>query len=797
VPRITAVLGFGLWISVCRLLPGATPGEQAPEPPALHVQIDRLLERAAIGPLAPLCSDAEFLRRIHLDLTGGVPSADEVTAFLEDPAQDKRRLLVDRLLESSDFIRHMAVELDVVLLERRTDTLVAVGDWEQYLIDFLAADRPLDQLYQELLFYESDPTAVAPPAKFLLSRSAEPNAVTRDVGRLAFGKDLQCAQCHNHPLIADYLQDDYYGLYAFWHRTSLVTDPKSKASWITELAEGETRFESVFTGDGREAALPRPPLGQLLVDEPALLKTEAYLVQPSANQAGRPRHSRRQLLAEQLPDNLQFRRNVANRLWQKMFGRGLVHPLDLHHADNPPVNPQVLSLLADALAANQFQLRPMLRQLALTRAYQRSSSEPDPDCLNFQDIAARKVQLQADQARLSRAVVAAQDRLQAPQETYNRLLLQQEQVAAELPVLLKAANEAHDKWFTSQTVRDQQQSSRDQIATELAAVRAAAQACSHAVSVSSEDSSDKSDHSLLNISRQLEVKANQLAMRLTAAESALKTTLDSLATLSADFERAQTALAETDARQVQPDDLALVEQEYLAGRTELEQAIFEQRGVAASIELCELVAQFDAVREHDPAQADSLWRSLLEQWSHRQQIAAVRALSAEQLWVAMLQATGNWSPQVQAALSKLQTAPPQQLTQASADRRSQVEQRLLQSALLDQIRGSLKKFVDLFAGSPGEDFQATVNQALFVSNSTVIDELLKPREDNLSQRLLQVSNTEQWIDQLYLAILSRPATEEERQEIIELRGDDGINSEAFVREVQWALLSSAEFRFNH
>jgi hypothetical protein len=791
VPRITAALVFGLWISACTTLTGAAPGEHAPAPLALHAQIDTLLERAAIGPLAPPCADAEFLRRIHLDLTGGVPSAGEVTAFLEDPALDKRGKLIDRLMESNDFIRHMAIELDVVLLERRTDTLVAVGDWERYLIDFLAADRPLDQLYQELLFYESDPTAVAPPAKFLLSRSAEPNAVTRDVGRLAFGKDLQCAQCHNHPLIADYLQDDYYGLYAFWHRTSLVTDPKSKASWITEQAEGETSFESVFTGDGREAALPRPPLGQVLVDEPALLKTEAYLVEPSANQAGRPHYSRRQSLAQQLPDNAQFRRNVANRLWQKMFGRGLVHPLDLHHTDNPPVNPQVLNLLADALAAHSFQLRPMLRQLALTRAYQRSSSEPDPACLNFQDIAARKVLLQAEQTRVSQALAAAKERVQAPQETYTRLLRQQEQVAAELPKLLKAANEAQDKLIKSQSVRDQHQSTRDQIAAEFDAVRAAANACGRAARVATEDTS------LLKISRELEAKANQLAMRLTAAESALKTALDSFATVSADFVGAQAALTEADARQLQPEDITLAERDYLAARTELEQANYEQRGLANSIELCELVAQFEAVREHDVAQADSLWRSLLEQWTQRQQIAAVRPLSAEQLWVAMLQATGNWSPQVQAALSKLQSAPPQQLTQASADQRRQVEQLLLQSALLDQIRGSLKQFVGLFAGTPGEDFQATVNQALFVSNSTVIDELLKPREDNLSQQLLQVTDAEQWIDHLYLAILSRPATEQERHEIVGLRGDGGEPAEAFVREVQWALLSSAEFRFNH
>src|SRR5207244_10957081 len=94
-----------------------------------------------------------------------------------------------------------------------------------------------------------------------LDRDAEPNAVTRDIGRLAFGMDLQCCQCHDHPLIDDYYQNDYYGLFAFVHRTGLFTDPKSKAIQLTEKAEGEASFKSVFTGAGSDRAVPRLPKG--------------------------------------------------------------------------------------------------------------------------------------------------------------------------------------------------------------------------------------------------------------------------------------------------------------------------------------------------------------------------------------------------------------------------------------------------------------------------------------------------------------------------------------------------------
>ncbi len=150
------------------------------------------------------------------------------------------------------------------------------------------------------------------------------------------------------------------------------------------------------------------------------------------------------------------------------------------------------------------------------------------------------------------------------------------------------------------------------------------------------------------------------------------------------------------------------------------------------------------MRSLDAAQADGLWRSLLEQWTNRQQIGAMKPLSAEQLYVAMMQVTGNWSPQVQAARSKLQANPPPRLKDVSPDQRNHMEQLELQAAVLEQVRGSMKQFVGLFGGAPGEAFQATVNQALFVSNSSVIDALLKPREDNLTQKLLQLSDAGHW-----------------------------------------------------
>ncbi len=164
----------------------------------LHDRIDAFVEQEAIGALAPLCSDADFLRRVHLDLSGTIPTVEQVRHFLDDSSPQKRQTVIDQLILSEDFSRHMAVVFDVMLLERRSDKAISVREWERYLIDSIASNKPLDQLFQELIYCEDDQGTARTPTKFILNRDAEPNAVTRDVGRIAFGMDLQCAQCHNH-----------------------------------------------------------------------------------------------------------------------------------------------------------------------------------------------------------------------------------------------------------------------------------------------------------------------------------------------------------------------------------------------------------------------------------------------------------------------------------------------------------------------------------------------------------------------------------------------------------------------
>jgi hypothetical protein len=270
---------------------------------------------------------------------------------------------------------------DSLLTERRVATInsydVAAPAWQAYLAGAFAENRPWDRIVRELLSSDGSEGPIAAGAKFFLVRDVAPHQLTRDVGRLFLGIDLQCAQCHDDPRFDDYRQADYYGIYAFLQRTMSFRDTEKNVSLIGETAKGQATFTSVFTAKAGETQ-PRLPGGEMLPDPPAE-KDKLYLVEPGPKTRGVPAYSRRLLLAERLPraDTPGFARNIANRMWAIMLGRGLIHPLDLTHAGNRPSHPELLGELEQFLVAQAFDMRALLREIALSQTYQRSSEQPE------------------------------------------------------------------------------------------------------------------------------------------------------------------------------------------------------------------------------------------------------------------------------------------------------------------------------------------------------------------------------------------------------------------------------------
>lgn len=379
--RATCLAGWLLCLAAGGLSQLAKAQENAP---SLHQQIDELVDkRLAELKIVPatVSSDAEFLRRVSLDLTGVIPTAKQARAFLENSAPDKRQRLIDELLASPDYAIHMARVFDVLLIERRIPTItsydVVAPKWRAYLTEAFAENRPWDQMVRDILSSDGTDERNAAGVKFFLVRDVAPHQLTRDVGRLFLGVDLQCAQCHDDPRIESYRQADYFGIYAFLQRVTAFRDNDKNVSLVGETAAGKATFVSVFTAKSGETN-PRLPGGEMVPD-PDVEKDKEYVVKPGPKERGVPTYSRRLKLAELLPraETQGFSRNIVNRLWAMLMGRGLVHPLDLHHAANPPSHPELLEGLELWFVEHKYDLKALLREMMLSQTYQRSSVLPE------------------------------------------------------------------------------------------------------------------------------------------------------------------------------------------------------------------------------------------------------------------------------------------------------------------------------------------------------------------------------------------------------------------------------------
>jgi len=364
-------------LTACLIL-GASPKAYSQGP--LHQRIDGLIKAKAKGTFSPQASDQEFLRRVYIDFAGRIPSAAETRAFFTNKAADKRVKLIDHLLAQPEYPVHMAEQFNLMFMER----LGEHPSWDKYLVACFQKNKPWDQMARELLGAAPKSEESAGAVHFLSKRlenygqnPVDYPALTRDIGRLFLGKDLRCAQCHNHLTVKEYKQRDFQGLFAF---VKNVARKPGKDPGVTEKpTTAKIEFASVF-GGGSSMVGPRVP-GLAEVPIPDFKKGEEFVVRPDPKKKtpGVLKFSTLETLAEKLPtpDNASFNRNMVNRLWYLMLGRGIVHPLDLHHGGNPPSHPELLDLLATEFVAHKYDMRWLLREVALTQAYQRSSLLPE------------------------------------------------------------------------------------------------------------------------------------------------------------------------------------------------------------------------------------------------------------------------------------------------------------------------------------------------------------------------------------------------------------------------------------
>jgi hypothetical protein len=341
--------------------------------------IDQQLEAGFGGDVSGgLCTDAEFVRRIYLDFAGRIPTVVELRLFLADTVEDRRVRLVERLLSEPAWGQRMADVFHVMLMERRGEH----AEWQAWLRNSFAENKRWDVLVREIL----DPDAAQEQlrgAAFFQTRRLEKvgqqetdyAGLTRDIGRLFLGCDLQCAQCHDHLSIDSYRQVDFQGLYTVYQNAVIRTDVQYPAV-VEKVLTKKTDYMSVFEKTPQSVG-PRIPFG-IEQEIPQFEKGQEYAVAPdrSKNFPGIPRFRGMQVIAADVTarGNRRFAENAANRIWFLMLGTGLVNPLDQLHDDNPATHPEILKTLSDFLVATDFDLKLLMHGIALSRVYQRTTA---------------------------------------------------------------------------------------------------------------------------------------------------------------------------------------------------------------------------------------------------------------------------------------------------------------------------------------------------------------------------------------------------------------------------------------
>lgn len=346
-----------------------------PSKPALTQKLDQIIAAAHSGPRAAPADDAEYLRRVYLDLAGRTPTTAEARAFLAEKSAAKRTALVDKLLASSEFPLRMADAFNAMLMERRGEH----EEWRKFLTTSFQKNAPWDAMVREIIDPNDKDEQLRGAAYFAVNRLAKVGqqetdypGLTRDVGRLFLGMDLQCAQCHNHLFISSYKQVDFQGLYTVFLNTA-IRDEKFPA--LTEnVMSKKIDFMSVFDKQPLQTG-PRVP-GLKEISIPSFKAGEEFLVKPDRAKKilGVPKFSPLEALAKEItsPDNRSFRENIVNRLWWLAMGRGLVDPLDEFHVDNQPSHPEALAALSTEMLSRKFDMKSILREIVLSDAYARS-----------------------------------------------------------------------------------------------------------------------------------------------------------------------------------------------------------------------------------------------------------------------------------------------------------------------------------------------------------------------------------------------------------------------------------------
>lgn len=370
-------------------------------------------------------SDLAFLRRIYVDMIARIPSEAEIREFEAWPAQTRRDKVIDKLMADPRFVERWTVFFEDMLRLRTNATGGAA------LISFthksLSENMPYDEFVRRLIVANGK-AGRTPEVGFILGDDADPLAMASVTAQVFLGTRIGCAQCHDHPFDV-WKRQDFYGMAAYFGKTRRVESQLTRVVFTTEADQstvlwppdensteprkpmtprfpfpieennGSLRFlarlaELRAPKAAKTVTKPTVSVDDLLADADTKVKSRVGLggEDPQAEakkdirkidiQASLQSQSElRMKLAELVtsPRNRYFARNLVNRMWKELIGRGFVEPIDDFRKDNPPSHPVTLDYLSEEFVANGYDLRHLIKTIVRTEVYRRSRASSDTE----------------------------------------------------------------------------------------------------------------------------------------------------------------------------------------------------------------------------------------------------------------------------------------------------------------------------------------------------------------------------------------------------------------------------------
>ena len=321
--------------------PAESPQPTVASPHPIDQRVNAKLAKLALTP-SDICSDSEYLRRVSIDMTGTLPTPEEVSTFLKDSRPDKRRRKVDELLQRPeyaawwtnklcDFTGCNPQSIRSLLEVALEEGYVKASSWYDWIYARVQRNQPYDELVAEMMLADLADPGDGMPYFWTRQSLKEPKDTAMSVAHAFLGIQLQCAECHKHPFDR-WTQSDFNDFGRFFDS---VTETKRRSASPKDQQLRLLRSRNIQLQAGDD---PRKPLVDWM----------------------------------RAPDNPWFARAFVNRVWAGYFHVGIVEPPDQFTPANPPSNPQLLDWLADGFVANGYDMKWLHRQIATSETYQRS-----------------------------------------------------------------------------------------------------------------------------------------------------------------------------------------------------------------------------------------------------------------------------------------------------------------------------------------------------------------------------------------------------------------------------------------